>query len=189
MILFPLRTSNSTFSVTWVSSPGKKVFCKKVAGQGILKRGSLIIRSEKAGYIAGATITTGSGETAKTEEVFASFSAFTSSSLPVPAFGVTPTEEAPEFARSSTILFNVCYENMGEESTKNTTPVITDAAHLKSAYPEFVDQIVADAVKAERERLIIREPRFKMPWPAFNPIPSFRIGKSVSLFLRNVQNY
>ena len=34
------------------------------AGQGILKRGSLIIRSEKAGYIAGATITTGSGETA-----------------------------------------------------------------------------------------------------------------------------
>ena len=28
------------------------------AGQGILKRGSLIIRSEKAGYIAGATITT-----------------------------------------------------------------------------------------------------------------------------------
>ena len=42
---------------------------------------------------------------------------------------------------------------MGEESTKNTTPVITDAAHLKSVYPEFVDQIVADAVKAERERL------------------------------------
>ena len=39
------------------------------AGQGILKRGSLIIRSEKAGYIAGATITTGSGETAKSEEV------------------------------------------------------------------------------------------------------------------------
>lgn len=42
---------------------------------------------------------------------------------------------------------------MGEESTKNTTLVITDAAHLKSVYPEFVDQIVADAVKAERERL------------------------------------
>lgn len=39
------------------------------AGQGILKRGSLIIRSEKAGYIAGAAITTGSGETAKTEEI------------------------------------------------------------------------------------------------------------------------
>lgn len=44
-------------------------------------------------------------------------------------------------------------ENMGEESTKNTAPLITDAAQLKSAYPEFVNQIVADAVKAERERL------------------------------------
>ena len=31
---------------------------------------------------------------------------------------------------------------MGEESTKNTTPVITDAAHLKSVYPEFIPIIV-----------------------------------------------
>lgn len=39
------------------------------AGQGVLKRGSLIIKSEKAGYIAGTTKTTGTGETAKTEEI------------------------------------------------------------------------------------------------------------------------
>ena len=39
------------------------------AGQGILKRGTLIIRSEKTGYIAGATVTTGSGEGAETEEI------------------------------------------------------------------------------------------------------------------------
>lgn len=39
------------------------------AGQGILKRGALIIRSVKAGYIAGTTTTTGSGEDAKTEEI------------------------------------------------------------------------------------------------------------------------
>lgn len=36
------------------------------AGQGLLKRGSLIIKSEKAGYIAGSTSTTGEGEDAKT---------------------------------------------------------------------------------------------------------------------------
>lgn len=42
---------------------------------------------------------------------------------------------------------------MGEESTKNTAPAITDAAHLRSAYPEFVNQIVTEAVNAERERL------------------------------------
>ena len=39
------------------------------AGQGTLKRGSLIIRSAGAGYIAGSAITTGEGETAKTEEI------------------------------------------------------------------------------------------------------------------------
>lgn len=39
------------------------------AGQGLLKRGSLIIKSEKAGYIAGSTSTTGEGEDAKTEAV------------------------------------------------------------------------------------------------------------------------
>ena len=44
-------------------------------------------------------------------------------------------------------------ENMGEESNNNTAPVITDATQLKNVYPEFVSQIVADAVKAERERL------------------------------------
>ena len=37
--------------------------------EGILKRGTLIIRSEKTGYIAGATVTTGSGEGAETEEI------------------------------------------------------------------------------------------------------------------------
>jgi len=42
---------------------------------------------------------------------------------------------------------------MGEESTKSTVPVITDAAHLKSVYPEFVNQIVTEAVNAERSRL------------------------------------
>lgn len=39
------------------------------AGQGLLKRGSLIIKAEKVGYIAGTTHTTGSGENEKTEEI------------------------------------------------------------------------------------------------------------------------
>lgn len=39
------------------------------AGQGVLKRGSLIIKAENAGYIAGTTHTTGSGEEEKTEEL------------------------------------------------------------------------------------------------------------------------
>lgn len=40
------------------------------AGQGVLKRGSLIIKgTDKAGYIAGATQTTGSGESERTEAV------------------------------------------------------------------------------------------------------------------------
>lgn len=43
--------------------------------------------------------------------------------------------------------------SMGEETIKNMAPVITDAEHLRSVYPEFVDQIVTDAVNAERERL------------------------------------
>ena len=34
-----------------------------------------------------------------------------------------------------------------------TTPVITDAAALKAAYPQLCAQIAADAVSAERERL------------------------------------
>lgn len=63
---------------------------------------------------------------------------------------ITPPKDRGTFSNKTTKKGN---ENMGEESTKNTTPVITDAAHLKSVYPEFVDQIVADAVKAERERL------------------------------------
>lgn len=40
------------------------------AGQGVLKRGSLIIKtSDDVYYIAGMTQTTGSGETEKTEEI------------------------------------------------------------------------------------------------------------------------
>lgn len=40
------------------------------AGQGVLQRGSLIIKTDdNVGYIAGATQTTGSGETEKTEEI------------------------------------------------------------------------------------------------------------------------
>lgn len=39
------------------------------AGQGVLQRGSLIIKAENAGYIAGTTQTTGSGEEEKTEEL------------------------------------------------------------------------------------------------------------------------
>lgn len=40
------------------------------AGQGVLKRGSLIIKTDdNIGYIAGTTQTTGSGETEKTEEI------------------------------------------------------------------------------------------------------------------------
>lgn len=68
----------------------------------------------------------------------------------VQALSITPPKDKGTFSNKTIQKGN---ENMGEESTKNTTPVITDAAHLKSVYPEFVDQIVADAVKAERERL------------------------------------
>ena len=39
------------------------------AGQGILKRGSLIVKAEDAGYIAGTTYTTGSGEEESSEEL------------------------------------------------------------------------------------------------------------------------
>ena len=39
------------------------------AGQGIMKRGSLIVKAEDAGYIAGTTYTTGSGEEESSEEL------------------------------------------------------------------------------------------------------------------------
>ena len=42
-------------------------------------------------------------------------------------------------------------EKMDEEN--KTTPVISDAAGLKAAYPQLCAQIAADAVSAERERL------------------------------------
>lgn len=63
---------------------------------------------------------------------------------------VMPQKDSRTFSNKTTQKGNV---NMEEELTKNTAPFITDAAQLKSAYPEFVNQIVADAVKAERERL------------------------------------
>lgn len=50
--------------------PIMKVGIGLKAGQGVLQRGSLIIKSaDKAGYIAGTTQTTGSGENEKTEAV------------------------------------------------------------------------------------------------------------------------
>lgn len=39
------------------------------AGHGVLKRGSLILKTENGGYIAGSTVTSGDGESKKTEEV------------------------------------------------------------------------------------------------------------------------
>lgn len=42
-------------------------------------------------------------------------------------------------------------EKMDEEN--KTTPIISDAAGLKAAYPQLCAQIAADAVSAERERL------------------------------------
>lgn len=68
----------------------------------------------------------------------------------VQALSITPPKESGTFSNKNVQKGS---NNMGEESTKNTAPVITDAAHLRSAYPEFVNQIVTDAVNAERERL------------------------------------
>lgn len=42
---------------------------------------------------------------------------------------------------------------MEENGTGNMVPEITDAAQLKSAYPELVSQIAAEAVQSERARL------------------------------------
>lgn len=44
-------------------------------------------------------------------------------------------------------------KSMEENGTGNMTPEITDAAQLKSAYPELVKQIAAEAVQTERARL------------------------------------
>lgn len=61
----------------------------------------------------------------------------------------TPQKDAGTFSNKITQKGN---EEMG--STTNTaTPAITDAAQLRSAYPDFVNQIIEDAIKAERERL------------------------------------
>lgn len=66
------------------------------------------------------------------------------------ALSVPPQKEARTF-------FNKKNEkgsnNMGENAAENMAPVITDAKQLRSAYPEIVNQIVADAIKSERERL------------------------------------
>ena len=68
----------------------------------------------------------------------------------VQALSITPPKDKGTFSNKTIQKGN---ENMGEESTKNTTPVITDAAALKAAYPQLCAQIAADAVSAERERL------------------------------------
>lgn len=68
----------------------------------------------------------------------------------VQALSITPPKGSGTFSNKNVQKGS---NNMGEESTKNTAPVITDAAHLRSVYPEFVNQIVTDAVNAERERL------------------------------------
>lgn len=61
----------------------------------------------------------------------------------------TPQKDAGTFSNTITQKGN---EEMG--STPNTaTPTITDAAQLKSAYPDFVNQIVEEAIKTERARL------------------------------------
>ena len=44
-------------------------------------------------------------------------------------------------------------KSMEENETKNMVSQITDAAQLKNAYPDLVNQIVSEAVKSERERL------------------------------------
>lgn len=62
---------------------------------------------------------------------------------------ITPPKDKGTFSNKNMKGSNI----MGEESTKNTAPAITDAAHLRSAYPEFVNQIITEAVNAERERL------------------------------------
>ena len=68
----------------------------------------------------------------------------------VQALSITPPKGSGTFSNKNVQKGS---NNMGEESTKNTAPVIKDAAHLRSVYPEFVNQIVTDAVNAERERL------------------------------------
>lgn len=68
----------------------------------------------------------------------------------VQALSITPPKGSGTFSNKNVQKGS---NNMGEESTKNTAPVIKDAAHLRSVYPEFVNQIVTDAINAERERL------------------------------------
>ena len=91
-----------------------------------------------------------------TDDVSYNFKNYLETSVPenirkkVQDLSITPPKDRGTFSNKTTKKGN---ENMGEESTKNTTPVITDAAHLRSVYPDFINQIVADAVKAERERL------------------------------------
>lgn len=61
----------------------------------------------------------------------------------------TPQKDDGTFSNTITQKGN---EEMG--NTPNTAaPAITDAAQLRSAYPDFVNQIVEEAIKAERERL------------------------------------
>jgi ATP-dependent protease ClpP protease subunit len=61
----------------------------------------------------------------------------------------TPQKDAGTFSNNKPQKGN---EGMG--STQNTAaPVIENAAQLRSAYPDLIDQIVDEAIKAERDRL------------------------------------
>ena len=68
------------------------------AGQGILKRGSLIIKAEDAGYIAGTTHTTGSGGEEKAEE------------LPGKIFGILTDDTDTGSDGSKDNIPAVCYQ-------------------------------------------------------------------------------
>lgn len=64
----------------------------------------------------------------------------------------TPLKDEGTFSNTQNISKKGS-NNMGNEANENMAPVISDAAQLRSAYPDFVDQIVKDAIAGERERL------------------------------------
>lgn len=64
----------------------------------------------------------------------------------------TPLKDEGTFS-DTTINPQKGSNDMGKEAIENTAPVIKDAAQLRGAYPDIVDQIVKDAISEERARM------------------------------------
>lgn len=64
----------------------------------------------------------------------------------------TPQKEEGTFSNTNPTNTKKGNENMGA-TAQNAAPTITDAASLRTAYPDFVNEIVENAIQAERNRL------------------------------------